>query len=190
MNNLHDLQCKFQSCLIHSDPDFKSYINNTGKLSIETRLSIYENAYRLRLMDALAANYPVLYKCLGDDQFNQLAESYLKCHPSTYRSIRWFGDKLAFFLHKTAPYHCHSYLSELAQFEWTMTLVFDASDDPTLQIEDVVVIQPEKWPCMWFRPHASLHRLHLDWNVVQIWQAIMQDQIPPDPAECSTPMLL
>lgn len=189
MSSLLDLQHKFQSCLMYSDPDFKSSINNTGKLSVETRLSIYQNAYRIRLIDALAANYPVLYKYLGCDQFNELAESYLKYYPSLYRSIRWFGDKLALFLYQNAPYSNIPYLSELAQFEWTMTSVFDASDEPVLKIEDIVNIQPEKWPCMRFRPHASLYRVNLVWNVVQIWQAIMQDQLPPEPIEYSAPTL-
>src|SRR3990167_6272641 len=143
MNELVDLQNKFQSYLLDSNPEFKSYINGTQKVPAETRLAIYENAYRLRLIDALAANYPVLNKCLGCGQFNELGESYIKVYPSTYRSIRWFGDKLVLFLTENMPYSDMPYLAELAQFEWTLSLVFDTSDSPVLKIDDVSAIKPE-----------------------------------------------
>lgn len=180
MNGLLDLQNKFQSYLLDSNPEFKSFINGTLKVPAKTRLAIYENAYRLRLIDALAANYPVLNKSLGCEQFNELGASYLKIYPSTYRSIRWFGDKLVLFLSENMPYSDMPYLAELAQFEWALSLAFDSSDSSVLQIDDVVAIKPDHWPNMRFSAHPSLHRLNLEWNVVQIWQSINQDQQPPE----------
>jgi len=185
MNGLYDLQHQFQNYLLNTDPEFKSCINGTLKVPVDVRLAIYSNAYRLRLIDALAANYPILEKCLGCEQFNELGQSYLKKYPSTFRSIRWFGDKLPQFLNDEMPYRDMPYLAEIAQFEWAMTLVFEASDTAILQMEDVSVIPPESWPDIQFCVHASLHRLNLKWNTVQIWQAVNEDKQPPEPMQLS-----
>lgn len=186
MNKLSDLQKDFQHYLLTSNAAFKQCINGTATFSAEARLSIYENAYRARLIDALANNYPVLQKYLGCEAFNQLGMVYLKSNPSTHRSIRWFGDTLATFLAETIFYAELPYLIELAQFEWALTLAFDAADDPVLKIEDIVVIAPESWPEMQFHIHSSLQRLNLKWNVVQIWQAINNEQIIPEPITTAT----
>lgn len=180
MNRLLELQNIFQSHLLNPQLEFKSFIHGTQKISAETRLSIYENAYRARLVDALAASYPILNKYLGDQQFYEMAELYLKTYPSTYRTIRWFGDQLDYFLYHTEPYINMPHLAELAQFEWTLTLVFDALDCPVLDLSDVLAITPESWPNMRFYAHSSLCRLNLKWNVVQIWQALHDNQDPPE----------
>ena len=188
MNELLDLQNKFQNYLLDNDSAFKCCINGTEKISAGTRLAIYENAYQLRLIDALAANYPVLKDYLGCEQFNELGEAYLRKYPSTYRSIRWFGDKLALFLNENKSYNDMPYLAELAQFEWAMTLVFDASDASILTVEEVASIPPENWPDMRFQAHPSLRRLNLEWNVIGIWQSITQDEQPPEPVQFAEPI--
>lgn len=190
MNRLLDLQNQFQSCLLGNDSTFKQCINGTEKVSAETRLKIYENAYQVRLIEALANNYPALNAYLGCEQFNALGEAYLKNHPSTYRSIRWFGDKLTQFLDGTIPYSQMPYLSALANFEWLLTLVFDAPDAGTLTIEDIALVPIDQWPDMRLRSHPSLQRLNLNWNVVQIWQALMDQKQPPDPIEETSSLVL
>src|SRR5690348_15127611 len=104
MNHLMNLQNKFQSYLITADCDINVEIEETKKVSAETRLGIYRDAYRFRLIDALASNYPILQKYLGDDAFQELALLYIDAHPSLFRSIRWFGNQLENFLRKHEKY--------------------------------------------------------------------------------------
>ncbi|OGT38498.1 MAG: hypothetical protein A3F12_04120 [Gammaproteobacteria bacterium RIFCSPHIGHO2_12_FULL_38_14] len=188
MKVLQCLQNQFQDYLLNSNPNFQNSIVNTKKVPAETRLAIYNNAYRSRLVDALAANYPVLQTYLGCEQFEALGQAYLSANPSSFRSIRWFGDQLVNFLNEHADYKAFPYLAELAQFEWVLTLVFDATDSPVLQMEEMGSIPPGAWVNMRLQTHPSLHRLSLSWNVVQIWQAISDDKTPPDPIENSVPI--
>lgn len=188
MNGLRHLQNKFQAYLLQSNSAFQNHIVTTGKVSAETRLAIYANAYRSRLIEALAANYPILQVYLGCEQFKELGQAYLSACPSSYRSIRWFGDKLAHFLCENSPYKEIPYLGELAQFEWTLTLVFDAADSKILQVEEMGSIPPDAWITMRLQAHPSIHRLNLTWNVVQIWQCISDDKTPPEPLQNPAPI--
>ncbi len=178
MKNLSHLQDKFQQYLMSDESYFQTCVINTEKVSIETRLNIYKNAYRLRLIDALSSNYPMLHLYLGDDDFECLALNYIDAHPSIYRSIRWYGDQLPTFLTDD--------LAELAKFEWIQTLAFDAADAPVLTMDEISLISPDDWANMRFITHPSLHCVDLTWNVVSIWEAISAEIIPPEPIQEET----
>lgn len=188
MNQLSQLQNKFQDYLLNLEDDFKHEIVGTEKVPAETRLAIYGNAYRSRLIDALLANYPILNIYLGAEQFEELALSYINAFPSCYRSIRWFGDQLSYFLAENLEYAEFPYLAELTQFEWTQTLVFDAKDSTILQLETIASIPADLWGEMTFKIHPSTHRLNLSWNVVPIWQALTDEKTPPDPIQNEQPI--
>ncbi len=188
MNELLTIQNSFQDFLIQDDKEIYQSIVDTGKVSAETRLEIYRNAYRYRLIDALAANYPILKIYIGDDQFEDLGIAYLDKYPSNFRSIRWFGDQLVNFLNDNLPYKSFPYLSELAKLEWAMTLTFDAADSEIIDIETVKSIPPEDWAKMRLQPHPSTYLLSLSWNVVQIWQELSEDQDPHEPIQNDHPV--
>lgn len=181
MNTLVTLQDQFQDYLLHSSNKIHAHIVSTEKVPADTRLAIYNNAYWTRLLEALATTYPILKKYLGDEAFEKLGYDYINQYPSSYRSIRWFGDQLATFI--MSPF-----LAELARFEWTMTLVFDAADSEVLQIAEVGRIPPEEWINMRFQAHPSAHRLNLFWNVVPIWQALAEEQSPIKPVQSPSPV--
>ena len=181
MNTLRTIENTFQDYLLHAKQDILQHVIGTNKVPVEVRLEIYGHAYRSRLHEALMTSYSVLHSYLGDEQFETLCFAYIDSHPSTFRSVRWFGDQLAAFLRNNQPYNEFPYLAELAEFEWTMALVFDASDAHVMQLEEMQNIPPEAWMNMRLHVHPSVHRLSLSWNVVQIWQAITDEQAVDEP---------
>ena len=74
---------------------FTKQIVNDKKVGVKKRLGIYADAYRLRIIEALSNSYPILKALLGDDLFEQAARLYIDQYPSTYRNMRWVGDKMA-----------------------------------------------------------------------------------------------
>lgn len=188
MNHLMSLQNKFQSYLLTSDGDITTDIEETQKVSAATRLQIYSNAYRYRLIDALASNYPILQKYIGDELFQELTFLYMDAYPSTFRSIRWFGDQLEFFLRENDQYSEYPYLAELAKLEWYMTLTFDAPNCELIDIETVMQVTPDDWSMMQFVLHPSVYILEFQWNVIQIWQNISRDDSPPEPIKNEIPI--
>src|SRR3990167_3514142 len=183
MHELRYIQEQLQKYLLHAENDIEQHILETKKVSTQTRLAIYSNAYSSRLLDALATHYPALQKHIGEEEFAKLGHDYIGRYPSTNRSIRWFGNRLSHFIQENSRYVNFPHLAELAQFEWTMTLVFDAAENTVLQLADMQNISPQQWPNMKFRIHPSVYILTLSWNVVAIWQTILGDQIPGEPLQ-------
>lgn len=178
MNELLQLQEQFQKFLLSSQSGIHDAIVQTEAVSVETRLGIYRDAYKLRLIESLSTNFPALYAYLGTEEFNKLAAYYIDAHPSSYRSIRWFGDLLSDFIKHNYPQY--PYLAELADFEWKMNFAFDAADAPRVQIEDMAVVPPESWANLKFTLHPSLQRIHYFWNAIPLWQALTDDHELPE----------
>jgi hypothetical protein len=182
MNNLHSLQNHFQNYLLSGQMYIEQSIIRTDKVSAKTRLGIYQDAYEARLIEALTNNFPCLHAYLGDEQFYDLGASYIAHYASNYRSIRWYGDKLSEFLPEYYD-NAYPYLTELAQFEWAMTLIFDAADAPIVQLSDMATIPPESWQDMCFKAHPSLIRSQFTWNIIPIWEALNQNITPAAPLQ-------
>lgn len=72
MSRLAQLQADFQAYLMDEDKGaaFKNCIVDDAKVGVKRRLSIYADAYRLRIIEALANSYPKLKALLGDDLFD------------------------------------------------------------------------------------------------------------------------
>lgn len=178
-SQLAQLQSDFQAYLIDAKKGaaFKKYIVNDKKVGVTTRLGIYADAYRLRIIEALATSYPKLKALLGDDLFDATARSYIDTYPSMYRNMRWVGDKMQMHLIKTLPQH--PIAAEMASFEWALGLAFDAEDAPVLQLQDLASIPPEAWADLQLVFHPSVQLLPLKWNAVLTWQALDAEENPP-----------
>jgi len=181
---LIELEKTFQQFLLSSDPSILSHIHSTENIPHLKRLNIYANAYTLRLQEALTANFPALEDYLGHAQFDELTQGYIKAYSSQFKSIRWYGDHLATFLVHTYP--AFPALAELAALEWSMGLVFDAQNSEVISIETMASIDPAHWSNMTFKLIPALQIISCHWNVVAIWQAVLNTQTPPDPVREKT----
>lgn len=65
------------------------------------RLDIYIQAYRLRLLDCLRADFPGLARLLGADLFDLLAEGYIRQRPPSSPSLYDLGHGFAGFLRRS-----------------------------------------------------------------------------------------
>jgi hypothetical protein len=141
------------------------------------RVGIYASAYRLRLIEALGANYPMLQTHLGLEPFANVALEYLDDHPSTYVSIRTFGLHLPSWLKRT---HAREpWLAEFAALEWALGCAFDAPDSTTIGRDALANIRADDWAALAFRFSAALSRLSFATNAAAQYEAAASAQTPP-----------
>jgi hypothetical protein len=170
--SLPAIQERLQAFLLRRERDIEQHVVGTTRVPVATRLGIYGDAYRVRLTEALASNYPALVKLLGEADFAALSAAYIETHVSRWPSIRHYGAELAQFL-TTAELYCDvAVLAELAAWEWAMTEVFDAADENALGVAALTSVSPEDWAGLRFDFHPAIRRLDLQWNVPQSWKAL------------------
>jgi len=148
----------------------------------DTGLGVYQQAYPARLIAALRDNYTVLYRALGDEDFDALASAYLQARPSAQASIRWFGDRLADFMAEgPAEALPHPSLVDFARMDWALRGAFDAAEAPLLQAQDLASLAPQDWADLVFPLHPSVALQDLDWAIAPAWRALRAHE--PDSGE-------
>jgi hypothetical protein len=181
---LDELQAHFQRYVLTGEGAFVGAIVGDARADADTRASIYYEAYRLRLVEALETDFDALRDYLGEERFDELCRDYVGAHVSDHYSIRHYGRHMACFLADTGPWRDEPFLAELATFEWAMMDAFDASDAPIAAVADMGQVPPEQWPGLTFALHPSLQRINLSWNAPAVWNAV--DRKEPLPAAVKT----
>lgn len=171
MTQLSELQREFQDYILRGLPSVAEKMETGGAVDPRRRLRIYYDAYRLRLAEALATDFEALHALLGTDEFNAVCASYVESTPSVHRNVRWYGQGLPAFLQMTEPWAQTPQLHELARFEWTLTLAFDAPDAPTVRFDELAQTPADAWPELRFVLHPSLHILALSTNAPALRKA-------------------
>jgi hypothetical protein len=181
MSGLETIENDFQSFLLKGSADIEQRVVGTQRVPIATRLAIYGNAYRSRLIEVLEGHYPAVLALLGADNFNAMGCAYVQAHDSNFASVRFYGGALGDFLAVHPDYASRPWLAELARFEWAMAAVFDAADANPIGVEALGRIAPEDWAELGFDLHPSVRRLDLLWNAPALWRAVTDAQPHPVP---------
>jgi hypothetical protein len=185
VSTLADLQRAFQQHVLAGDSRIVASIEATERVPAATRLGVYYGAYRSRLVEGLAANVPRLRQLIGENEFDQLARTYIDEHPSRFASIRWFGDRLAASLAESHP--LQPWLAELAHFEWAIAAAFDAPDTQPIDHTALGGIAPGSWGELRLEFHPSARRLQMRTNAPELFKALTEESTPPEPTSFATP---
>jgi hypothetical protein len=142
------------------------------------RLGVYRHAYRARLTEALADNFEILARAMGDAPFTALADAYITAHPSTHPSIRWFGHRLADFMAGSVDADAglvpHPAFVDLARMDWALRAAFDAADAPAVGREALAGCAPQDFAALRPAAHPSVQQLRLDWAVEAAWRTLRE----------------
>jgi len=158
---------------------YPGWISANGRAAPETQLSVYHFAYRERLKEVLANDFPATLNAIGDEKFNLLTKLYINNFPSRYFSLRDFGknmaDHIADLIQQTQPWQTMPWLYELALFEYSLGQTFDSTDAYHYTEQDLLEHATENWPELKFRLHPSVQTLTFTWNTVEMWQTLTSD---------------
>jgi hypothetical protein len=140
-------------------------------------LAIYANAYRQRLIEALADAFAKTREVLGAEAFEAAAVHYINEHPPETRSLRWFGAEFAAHLRSVFP--AQAAVAELAQLDWALRQAFDGPDSPVLVAADLAAVPPDAWAHLHLTPVPTSTLLRFEHNTVALWQALDDETEPP-----------
>jgi hypothetical protein len=185
---LEVIESDFQRFLLTGGADIEKRVVGTQRVPIATRLAIYGNAYRSRLIETLEAHYPALLALIGAERFSALGSAYVQTHDSSFASIRFYGGMLAAFLAAQRDCASSPWLCELARFEWAMVEVFDAADAAPITVQALSEIAPENWAQLGFDLHPAVRQLDLVWNAPALWGALTNARPHPAPEAQAHPV--
>ncbi|MEO7169851.1 MAG: DNA-binding domain-containing protein [Sphingomonas sp.] len=99
-----DLQAWLQAAMLDGEAaDARDHVLGDNRLTAEMRVGIYAQGYRLRLLECLGTEYPVLSALAGPTAFGLFAQGYIAAHPSRSYTLYDFGADFADYLDAARP---------------------------------------------------------------------------------------
>jgi hypothetical protein len=145
------------------------------------RLAIYGDAYRARLVECLADDYPALQYALGGDTFEALCLRYIARHPSTSPNLNSFGRHMAAFC-RTAEYPPLAFGGDLAALEWAMVEVLHALSSEKLDLATLATVPADRWGAARFAPSRAVRVMEFAFPANAFFQAFRSDEGPALPS--------
>lgn len=178
MKDLKRLQQDFADYLKgNRQSPIQADIVSDEKADAAERMGFYHDAYRLRLIEVLSFDYPVVAKLLGEVDFGGMAMAYLSRYPSQYKSIRWFGIHLPEFLAANDKNkEKGEQLLEIALFEKAQNDVFDAEHSEIVALEQLAAIEPSEWENIRISLIPASQMLSLHNNIAEVWLELYRSE--------------
>jgi hypothetical protein len=150
--------------------DVERVVRPSSRLSGIERIEIYHDAYRARLVECLADDYPALRNALGEPRFDALCQAYVAEHPSRSPNLNFFGRHMSRFC-RTRRDSVPAWSGDLAALEWAMVEVIHAAPVESPSEETLAKIAPADWPRARFSSSDAVRVLEFEYAVNAYFQA-------------------
>lgn len=134
------------------------------------RFDVYRNNVTVALIEALQAAFPVLFKLLGGQLFDQLAQSFVRAHPPTSPLMMHYGAEMPAFLTDFDPLRHIAYLPDVARLELAMRRSYHAADSPPFDPAQFGNVAPDVLMSATFTFSAAVEFVPSDWPIIDIWR--------------------
>ncbi len=160
-----------------SIPD--QWIRAKNAFAPHEQLSVYANAYRYRLYDVVAEDYPVLMHYLTEQRFSAIIWAFVGEVLPDHFNIGRFALKLPAFIQKTLPNDAFAHA--LCQLETAVAQMTDPTETAALHEADIQGLTAETLLDLTLYPRQALALMQFDQQVNAYYQAVMDDHQPVVP---------
>lgn len=168
---LQQLQQQFVDTISRRQPSsIVDYLDSAQRLSASERVSIYQNNYRMTMVNALATTYPVCVKLVGEDFFRMLTEKYIQQSPSHSFSLNDYGAGLAQFIANVDAAKAVPYLADMASLEWACHRASLSADSLQFDYQALAAVAEERREQIVFELPPGAHLLASEFPVLRIWE--------------------
>lgn len=175
MASLHDIQDRFARAILENSPEIIADEIMQDGMTAQERHNIYRNNTFITLGQALADNFPVLCRLVGQTFFDHMAKEYVRLYPPVTPLLMSYGDRMAKFLADFKPADGLPYLSDVARLEYCWNESFNGQDSGAFDLDQLHRIAPEKFDDLTFSFLANLSLMESPYPVREIWLANQAD---------------
>ena len=143
------------------------------------RVGVYANMYPLRMRDALATDFPVVKRIVGEDAWNGLVDGYVVDHYSRHPNLNQLGRHLPAYVRTRKDLNQAAFVAEMAELEQAIVEVFDSPESPQASVAELAGLPPEQWATAKFHPVAAFRLCAFSYPVNAYLQAVKEDREPP-----------
>ncbi len=166
---LHELQRRFAAAVVDGDGEPLAQAVIDDAPGAVARLGIYANHFRVTLIDALAAAFPVVRQLVGPPFFQAAARQYVRQTPPASPRLFEYGADFPHFLERLPEAHPLVYLADVARLEWAINEAWHAPDAPALSENAIGQLRAGVLSALHVRLHPSCRLIASPFPVDRIW---------------------
>jgi hypothetical protein len=170
MPTLHELQERFAAAVIDGDASEMAGSIIEDAPGAAARLGIYVNHFRVTLIDALAATFPIVQQLVGDPFFQAAARRYVREAPPARPCLFEYGGDFPAFLERLPEARSLAYLGDVARLEWAINEAWHAPDGSAVDAEAAAESIGAGFSDLSLRLHSSCRLVASPFPVHRIWQ--------------------
>ncbi len=162
---LIDFQRQFKTSITAEklSKDELELVRGSKSFSRSERVEVYRYAYRARMIEALAEDFPRVRSHLGNEPFENLVMRYLQASPSIYASLSEISRDFPAFV--AGEVNRDGYVGDLARFEWATVLVSQVADEVLSGFESLANLSPAEQLTTPIRLNAFCQLVESEWDV-------------------------
>jgi hypothetical protein len=168
--------------------DVDALVAPSRHLQPAERLAIYADMYLARLVAALDADFPMLARMVGCEDFHGLVADYVRMHPSEDPDLGQLGRHLAAFLRTHPILRRRADLADLAELEWLRSQVFCEAPREPLTWPSLLALGADGFAAAEVTLVPALRRTRQAFDLRPLWKALSEDA--PVPAPLPSPVTL
>jgi hypothetical protein len=173
---LAEAQNTMQNAILQgTDINPDAWIRSKENFAPASQLAVYINAYRYRLYDVTAEDFPVLKKHLGDANFDQLIKNFVNTAHSAHFNIGRYATQLPNFVEA-------GFAREIAVLENAISQLADPAETTPLEPKHLDGISPEMLMEMRLYPRDALQLFAFEYPVNEYYRLVMDEKSPALPA--------
>lgn len=167
----------FLGGVMDSKPD--TWIRSKERFAAKDQLAVYINAYRYRLYDVTAEDYPVLQHYLGNKVFDGLIKDFINVAQSEHFNVGRYSAQLPEFVagHPAGD----AMACELAQLENSVCQLVDPPETIALEPHHLTGLTPESLMESTLHPRTALQLFAFEYPVNDYFIAVKEGQAPKPP---------
>lgn len=140
-----------------------------------SRFAVYRNNVAVSLIEALARQFPVCRRLVGDEFFRAMARSFVRETPPRSPLLAAYGEAFPDFVATFEPAASVPYLADVARLEYACGLAHHAADAAPIAASRIQDIPRERWADLVFALHPSLQLVGSRWPIVALWATNTND---------------
>ncbi len=150
-------------------------------LTQKQQFAIYSEGYRIRLIQSIRSDYPILLKLLGDKLFDEQTLSYIENMPPASYNLDYYPHRFADFISKN---YTDKFAGELATLEASIAKIFMLPDSEGFSANSFSKISSENFGDMIFNLRIACSLLEFSYPVNDwLTSARAMPNLPEIPAE-------
>ena len=157
------------------------------RLSGAQQFAIYSEGYRMRLVAAIASDYPHTRDLLGGDVFDQYAGEYCETIPPTSYNLDFYPHPFGAWL---ADHSDDIFTGELARLEAGIAVVFMLPDSVPLAADSFTQLSPDAFGAQALKMRTAMQLMACDYPTNDWVRATRAGENPPRPEPQKTYVLL